>query len=347
MKNRVQSSGSGQALRIFYLERRARWVQRAVFLLVLLGAALAHADDPAGAAMKRRQQGILTGMPFMANVASRTFVDNLGRKIFLAKPPVRVVSLAPSVTEILYAIGGGEQVVGVTDFCDYPPDARRKPKVGYSQPNLESIVALQADLVLSPRESLRPDLLAALEQLKIPVYVLEARTIEDVLGHIQALGRMLGRAEAADALAQDMRRRIAEVKARTESRPRPRLLYVLNSEPLITVGPGSFIHQLIELAGGTNVAHRATVPYPRLSMEEVIHQDPEILLFPVAKTEAVSEAEQQAWRRWASLTAVKRGQFRQIPSDLLNRPGPRVVDALEALARIIHPDAFGGGARSR
>jgi len=347
MKNRVQSSGSPQALRIFYLERHARWAQRTVVLLVLLAAAIARADGPDGAAMTRRQQGILTGMPFMANVASRTFVDNLGRKIFLAKPPVRVVSLAPSVTEMLYAIGSGEQVVGVTDFCDYPPDARRKPKIGYSQPNLESIVALTPDLVLAPREFLRPDLLAALEQLKIPVYVLEAKTIEDVLGHVQALGRILGRPEAADALAQDMRRRIGEVKARTEARPRPRLLYVLNSEPLITVGPGSFIHQLIELAGGTNVARRATVPYPRLSMEEVVRQDPEILLFPVGKAEAVSEAEQQAWRRWTSLTAVKRQQFRQIQSDLLNRPGPRVVEGLEALALILHPDAFAEGARSR
>lgn len=347
MKNRVQSSRSSQALGIFYLARHARWVGRAVVLLVILGAGLAHAGDETGAAMKRRQQGILTGMPFMANVATRTFVDNLGRKIFLAKPPARIVSLAPSVTEMLYAIGSGEQVVGVTDFCDYPPDARRKPKIGYSQPNLESLVALKPDLVLAPREFLRPDLLAALEQLKIPVYALEARTIEDVLGHVQTLGRMLGRSEAADALAQDMRRRIAEVKARTESRPRPRLLDVLNSEPLITVGPGSFIHQLIELAGGTNVAYRATVPYPRLSMEEVIHQDPEIILFPVGKTEAVSDAEQQAWRRWTTLTAVKRQQFRQIQSDLLNRPGPRVVEGLEVLARIIHPDAFGEEPRPR
>ncbi|HKW85824.1 MAG TPA: ABC transporter substrate-binding protein, partial [Nitrospiraceae bacterium] len=224
--------------------------------------------------MKRRQQGILTGMPFMANLAPRTFVDDLGRKIYLAKAPNRIVSLAPSVTEILFAIGVGEWIVGVTQFCDYPPEARLKPKVGYTHPNLESIMTLQPDLVLAPREFLRADILGKLEKLKIPTFILEAKTIEDVLSHIQTLGRMLGRSASADGLAAQMRQRIMEVKTRTATLPRPRLLYVLNSEPLITVGPGSFIDQLIELAGGTNVAARARTPYPRLNMEEVLKEDP-------------------------------------------------------------------------
>ncbi|MYA29367.1 MAG: ABC transporter substrate-binding protein, partial [Nitrospira sp. SB0666_bin_27] len=115
--------------------------------------------------MKRRQQGILTGMPFMANVAPRTFVDDLGRKIYLAKVPKRIVSLAPSITEMLFAIGAGESVVGVTEFCNYPPEAMDKPKVGYDQPNLEAIQALQPDLLDAPKSFLRVDLLDRLEQL--------------------------------------------------------------------------------------------------------------------------------------------------------------------------------------
>ena len=114
--------------------------------------------------MARRQQGILTGMPFMANITPRTFVDDLGRKLYLAKAPTRIVSLAPSITEILYAIGLRDEIVGVTEFCDYPPEAKQKPKIGYAQPNIEAIVLLEPDLVLAPRAFLRADLLAKLEQ---------------------------------------------------------------------------------------------------------------------------------------------------------------------------------------
>jgi len=290
--------------------------------------------------MKRRQQGILTGMPFMANLAPRTFVDDLGRKVFLAEPPTRIVSLAPSITEMLFALGLGDQIVGVTFFCDYPPEARAKPKVGYSQPNLETIVTLRPDLVLAPSEYVRTDVLSKLEQLKIPTFVLVPRTIEDIASHVHTLGRMLARTGAADQLATDLRRRIGAVKARVGGRPRPRLLYVLNSEPLITVGPGSYIHQMIELAGGANVAERASAPYPRLTIEVVLHADPEVILFPVGTAEGIPESEQQLWRRWPTLTAVKQGRLHRIDSDLVNRPGPRAVDGLERLARMLHPEVF-------
>ncbi|MFQ5992675.1 MAG: ABC transporter substrate-binding protein [Nitrospiraceae bacterium] len=291
--------------------------------------------------MKRRQQGILTGMPFMANLASRTFVDDLGRKIYLAKPPSRIVSLAPSITETLYAIGAGEQIVGVTEFCDYPPEAKSKPKVGYARPNLETIVSLRPDLVLAPAEFVRVDILAKLERLKLAVYVMEARSLEDIVSHTQTIGKMLARSEGATSLTAEMRGRVKEVKSRTKSLSRPRVLYVLNSDPLITVGPESFIHQLIEMAGGSNVAADAPTAYPRLSMEEVLSKDPELILFPVGVAEGIPEHEQQLWKRWTTMTAVKQGRLAQISADLLNRPGPRIVEGLERLAQIIHPKAFG------
>jgi len=311
----------------------------AISYLLMTGLALADGTEEISM-KKQRQQGILTGMPFMANLAPRTFVDDLDRKIYLAKPPTRLVSLAPSITEVLYAIGSSEQIVGVTEYCDYPPEARLKPKVGYIHPNLESIVALRPDLILAPREFLRAEILGKLEQLKLATFILEAKTIEDVLSHIQTIGRMLGHSASADALAAEMRQRITEIKARTAALPRPRLLYVLNSEPLITVGPDSFIGQLIELAGGTNVAARAKTPYPRLNMEEVLKADPELLIFPVGAAEGIPDSEQRVWKRWGTLTAVKQGRFHHISSDLLNRPGPRIVQGLETLARIIHPNAF-------
>ena len=288
--------------------------------------------------MRRRQQGILTGMPFMANIAPRTFVDDLDRKLYLAKPPKRIVSLAPSITESLFAIGLDDEIVGVTDFCNYPPAALTKPKVAYSQPNLESLVALEPQLVLAPPSFLRADLLTKLEQLKIPTFVLESKTVEDIFGHIQLLGRMVGRASEANAFAADLRKQVMALTKKVEDRPRPTLLYVLNSEPLITVGPGSFIHHLIELAGGRNAAERANAPYPRLTMEEVLTQNPDILLFPIGEYEGIPQAEQDRWKRWESLRAVQDGKLFQVQADLLNRPGPRVLDGLRHLIALLHPD---------
>jgi len=288
--------------------------------------------------MKRRQQGILTGMPFMANIAPRTFVDDLDRKLYLAKTPKRIVSLAPSITEILFAIGLDEEIVGVTDFCNFPEQALTKPKVSYTQPNLEILVALEPQLVLAPPSFLRADLLAKLEQLKIPTFVLESKTVEGIFGHIQLLGRMVGRASEANAFAADLRKQVTALTKRVEGRPRPMLLYVLNSEPLITVGPGSFIHHLIELAGGRNAAERANAPYPRLTMEEVLTQNPQILLFPIGEYEGIPQAEQDRWKRWESLRAVQDGKLFQVQADLLNRPGPRVLDGLRHLITLLHPD---------
>jgi iron complex transport system substrate-binding protein len=380
MKKRVQSSGSFQALGIFYLralktvssgvlvslnacnvrtkvrfgvsltaallksrfERASRYkvVSILALCILLLGCHAALADADTKVVMKRRQQGILTGMPFMANIAPRTFVDDSGRKLYFAKAPRRVLSLAPSLTEMLFAIGLDEQIVGVTNFCNYPPAAAGKPKVGYTQPNLESLLALSPDMVAAPGELLRADVLAKLEALKVPTFIFEAKSLEHVLAHIHTLGRIFERSSAADALTRHMRERIAEVSRRVQTVERKRVLYVLSSHPLITVGPNSYIHQMIELAGGINVAAGTSGAYPRLSMETVLEKDPEILVFPVGSTESVPEHEQQTWKRWTGLSAVQRHRLHVVSSDALNRPGPRVVDGLEQLAQVIHPEAF-------
>lgn len=311
-------------------------------LVVWLTAPPAGACDPGVCGdMKRRQQGILTGMPFMTHVSSRSFVDDTGRKIHLAATPRRIVSLAPSITETLFAIGAGGQIAGVTQFCDFPPDALGKPKVGYANPNVESLVALQPDLVLAPREFVRPELLTALDQLRIPTFILAGRTVDDIFSQIQTLGRMVERQAEAAALVMELRQHIAAVKQRVQGQPPVRVLYVLNSEPLITVGPGSFIDQLIGIAGGTNVAAKSATPYPRLSMETVLQEDPEVLIFPVGSAEGISESEQQAWRRWSGLSAVKQARLHQISADVLNRPGPRIGEAVERLAAVLHPSFTG------
>ncbi|MBH0192578.1 MAG: ABC transporter substrate-binding protein, partial [Nitrospira sp.] len=235
-------------------------MQRGLFLVVVL--AVGAQSEEVGADMKRRQQGILTGMPFMTHVSSRSFVDDTGRKISLAKTPVRIVSLAPSITEILFAIGAGGQVAGVTQFCDFPPEVSTKPKVGYANPNLESLVALQPDLVLAPKEFLKPELLAPLDHLHIPLFVVSGQTVDDIFSQIEIIGRMTDHQAEAAALTMEVRRQLVAIKARMAGVPPVRVLYVLNSQPLITVGPGSYIDQLIGLAGGLNVAAKSTTPYP-------------------------------------------------------------------------------------
>ena len=320
MKNRMPSSRSLQTLRIFYLYSRTQAVV-CVCSMVLV-------------------TGLLSGSSVAGDPPPHIFIDDLNRQVVLPSVPQRIVSLAPSITEILFAIGLGERVVGVTQYCDYPPEAQAKPKVGYTHPSLEAIVALQPDLVLAPRELLRADALGKLEQLQISTYVLDAQTVDSILAHIQMLGRILGAQTAADELTGRMRRRIEDIRVRTSSLPRPRVLYVLNSEPLITVGPGSFIHQLIELAGGSNIAARAQVAYPRLSMEAVLKEDPELILFPTGRAEGIARGEEERWQRWTTLSAIKLGRLHRVPNDLLNRPGPRIVQGLDALARAIHPEAF-------
>jgi len=306
-------------------------------MLIIATTVFANTDDEKSG-MKRRQQGILTGMPFMAHVSAQAYVDDTGRRMYFAKPPARIVSLAPSITEMLFAMEAGDQLVGVTDFCDYPPEAAKKPKVGYSNPNMETLVALQPDLVVAPDDFLKPDVIVKLEQLKIPVFILSDKNVEGIFVHIQTLGRIVGRSSKADAVAKQLRQQVAAIQQRIQGMAPVRMLYVLNSQPLITVGPGSFIDQLIGMAGGINVAAKSATPYPRLSMEAVLREDPEALIFPVGKAEGISESEQQAWRQWSTMTAVKQGRLHQISADWLNRPGPRIAKGLESLAAILHPD---------
>ena len=325
-----------------YFGFKVRWLMAfaIVLLITLTNGSLAQSQSAESESMKRRQQGILTGMPFMSNLAPRTFVDDLGRKLFLAKFPKRIISLAPSVTEILFALGLDEEIVGVTEFCDYPPQALEKPKVGYSKPNLESIVALQPDLLVAPKSFMRVDFLQKLEQLKIATFVLEAHTVEEIMAHIQMLGRMVGRSQEGNEQTTTLRKQISTLSEKLEGLPRPTMLYVLNSDPLITVGPGSFIHHLIELAGGRNAAEAATTSYPRLTMEEVLRQNPDYLVFPVGRFEGIPQSEQDSWKRWSTLNAVKYNRLFQVQSDLLNRPGPRIIEGLEQLVNILHPEVF-------
>jgi iron complex transport system substrate-binding protein len=290
--------------------------------------------------MKRRHQGILTGMPFMANIASRTFVDDLGRRLYLAHAPQRIVSLAPSVTELVFALGAGDRVIAVTSSCNYPPEAAQKPKLPEAGPDVESLAALDADLVLAVRAVMDRALIEQLEQLKISLYVMEARTIEDVLAQIHTVGRMLDRGSAATQLVSDMRGRFKRVKARTAPVARPRLLYVRSGDPLMTVGPGSVTHQLIELAGAENIGARLGAASSAIAMDELVRHTPDVLLIPVGESAGISEFLHQLRTRGPGIGPVQAPRLYHIDSALLDRPGPRIIEGLERLAALLHPEAF-------
>jgi len=170
--------------------------------------------------------------------------------------------------------------------------------------------------------------------------VLFAKSVEDVLAHISTVGRMVDHESDARRLVQALRDSLADIYRRTSSVKRVRIFYVLNTDPLLSVAQGSFIHHMIEAAGGENIVGRAQTPYPKVSVEEVLRQNPDVILFPVGTTEGIPDVEQQFWRRWPSLSAVAHNRLYQIRSELVNRPGPRVVAGIELMAHYLHPELF-------
>ncbi len=269
--------------------------------------------------------------------------DDLGRQLTLARRPERIVSLAPSNTEILFALGLGERVVGVTDYCDYPPEAKAKEKVGgFRDPSIEKIVALKPDLVLATG-GVQRETVAQLEKLGVPVFVLDPRTVDGVLGSIRTVARLAGIPAAGEPLAESLQRRIDAVRARTAGLPedaRPAVFYEVWPDKLRTAGPGSFIHDLIELAGGRNVAADTGQPYPEFSVESLVAADPAVIITPFEQT--ARDLAQGRRPGWQGIRAVREGRVVVVDQDLVSRPGPRLVDGLEAFARAIHPELFGG-----
>lgn len=273
-----------------------------------------------------------------------TITDQTGRRLVLPAPPARIISLVPSVTEILFTIGAQDRLVGVTDFCDYPAEARRKPSVGgMLAPSLETMVALKPDLVVATTSGNRHETFDQLARLKIPVYVVNPITVEDVLDLLSRLGRLADRGEAADRAVAALRERIQAVSARVAGRPRPRVLYVLWPDPLIVPARDALVSELIALAGGDSVTADGGQGYPRYSMEAALARNPEVIILASHGSER-SPLVRSKWERFSQVPAVAAGRLHTMDGNLMHRYGPRMVDGLETLARLVHPEAFGPAA---
>ncbi len=266
--------------------------------------------------------------------AEITVVDDLGRTVRLARPAQRIVSLAPSLTETLFAIGAGDAVAGVTSYCTYPKEATQKPQVGgMINPSLEAIVALKPDLiVLSMEGNVREDF-DRLTTLGAAVFVSNPRSLADIRTSIGQLGTLAGRSTDASRLATELAAAEADV-VRGVSGPKVRTLLIVSIRPLIVVGGHTFLNELLETAGATNLAARFPSTYPTLSREAVVSEDPDLVLVTsevVADTRLLFEE----FPEWTSLKAAQRKRIYRIDADLVSRPGPRSVEALRMIARLV------------
>ena len=273
--------------------------------------------------------------------AMRDVVDEFGRTIRVPQVPARIVSLAPSLTETLYALGVQDRLVGDTDYCDYPPDAQKKKKVGGPiNPNLEEIAALHPDLVLVTKEINRLDTVRALDTLGIPAYATEAHNVDEILSTTQKLADVLGVPETGKSLTADLQSRLAALHARLETLPPSRVLFVVWTHPLISVGKNTFIADALRKADAASIVD-ATQDWPQMNLEEVVRLQPDYLVFAASHAESASRDFESlaVLPGWNLLDAVRNHRFAVI-SDAVNRPAPRIVSAIEDLARQLHPAAF-------
>jgi len=273
----------------------------------------------------------------------RSVTDLLGRRVGIPDEPRRVVALAPSITEIVYALEQESRLAGVTRFSDYPAAAARLPKVGsYVHLDLERIVALRPDLCIAVKDGNPKVVIDRLMQLNIPVFAVNPTNLETVIQAVEHIGRLLNTEQKAALIAADMRTRIERVRQQVaDVEHRPRVFFQIGLAPIVSVGSATFIHELIETAGGENVA-RGDVPYPRFSREQVIGLAPDVIIITSMARSAIFEQVKAEWARWKHIPAARNNRIIVQESNLFDRPSPRLVQGLELLVQLIHPQLFGG-----
>jgi iron complex transport system substrate-binding protein len=271
-------------------------------------------------------------------------VDGLGRSVTINKIPQRIVSLAPSNTEILFALGLGDKVVGVTEYCNYPQEAMTKPKVGgFSNVDIEKVVSLEPDLVLATHIHGKT-VIPALEKLGLTVVSLTPGSLNEVLDSITLVGKVTGQSKEAPELIDDLGTRIEAVidKTRTLSPDqKPRVFYITWHDPLMTAGTETLADDVISSAGGQNIAYDISGD-KAITLETVIYRDPQVIVASVG----MGSGEDLPWQyvqtepRLENTQALLNDRVYKIDGDVIHRPGPRIVDALEQMAQFIHPELF-------
>lgn len=256
----------------------------------------------------------------------------------------KIVSLAPSVTETIFALGLGDRLVGVTTYCDYPAAAKRLPKIGsFMNPSLEAIVAKRPDLVIGVSGATDPAKAREMEALGLRVDLISLSSLAEILDSIKIIARLLGAPEAGETVASKITGQVRDVKKRIQHVTRRSVLLLVGFRPLIAVGRKNFIDELITLAGGENITGGASQPWLNIPEEFVVAKAPQVIIEAGMGSER--DDSHKRWRDLASIPAVKQGRVYSYPSDKILRPGPRVGEALEDIARLIHPECFASRSR--
>jgi len=262
---------------------------------------------------------------------SRTVSDDLGRQVILPGRIERAVSLAPSLTEMIFAVGAGDRLVGVTTYCNYPPEAQSIAKVGDTQtPNIERIVALKPDVVFISTASQLEAFMKTLESQNISVFVTNPKNLDDVIAGLGRFGDLFGTTEHAASKAESLLGRIEELKERSLNKNPVKVFLQISKEPLFTAGKDSFMTNIIGMAGGRSVTADVPTAYPKLSKETALALDPDVIIL------SDSEDNREPNDVFRNSTAVKKGRVYRINADIISRPGPRLVDAAEEIEGFVH-----------
>ena len=269
------------------------------------------------------------------------FKDEVGREVAFPFPPIRIVSLAPNITEILFSLGLDEEIVGVSIHCNFPEKAKSKVRVGsYISLDFEKVTSLKPDLIIATGVGNTRDMVDRLGKLGFQTYVIYPKNFDDILKSIAHIGQVVNREKEARMIIEGMRKRSQRVIELTKGLPRPKVFIQIGDAPVVTVGKGSFADDLIRLAGGENIAKKEKEVYPRFGMEEILKRSPEVIVISSMNPKGDYQKIIQEWTRWKTIPAVKNGRIHLIDSDLLDRPSPRIIDGLEELAKVLHPGRF-------
>lgn len=274
--------------------------------------------------------------------SGRLIVDQTGEEINLTTEPHRVLSLAPSLTEMVYSLQAESKLVGATRYSNFPAAAQKLPKVGsYVQLDLERIVAIKPDLCIAIKDGNPRRTIDAIKALGIPVFAIDPRSIEQILDAFLLLGNIFDAAEKAEELVTDMEHRLALVEEKVTSSPvRPSVFFQIADVPIISAGKDSYIDRLITLAGGSNLAGGLT-EYPRFSWENIMLLQPEVVLISSMAGGKSPELLKASWQKWPEIPAVRNNRLYVVNADLFNRPTERLIAGLEILAELLHPDSTG------
>lgn len=278
------------------------------------------------------------GRDVPAGSASIALTDDAGHAVQLAAPARRVVSLVPSVTETLIALGAGDRIVGRTEY-DHDSSLAAVPLIGRGlSPSVEAIIALRPDLVVVWASDKRGDLRGQLDNAGIATIALSVQDTSDVFRVVRLMGTALGRQAAGDTLLASLRASLKETASIAAQRSRRRVFYVVYNDPPMTAGPGTFIDQLLDIAGADNVFRDATSNWPTVSLEEVVRRDPDIVVLPVGEMSAQIGERLRSTAGWRDLRAVKNGCLALVDADLVNRPGTNVAIAARRLEVLLHDE---------